>query len=160
MSSLRFYADHLIHFLTSHSRHGTHSPFVYSLVDEVIYAPVSKGEPDDKVERLVYRLIRRFSPRMIYRTGDPLPAQPLDFVITPGVGTDPGVAIAQLRQLWPQLHPNSVVVIPGIYDTVAMKKYWHTLQQRTDVTVTIDLFHVGLAFFRTGQAKENFRIRF
>ena len=154
----QFYIDYIRHFLVSHSRHGTHSPFVYRLVDEVIYAPVCKEEPRDKVERLVGRLIRRFNPRTIFRTGDPLPLQPLDFVITRNMDAD--TLAVQLQEFWLQLHPNSVLVVNGIYRTRKMKELWRTVQELTDVTVTIDLFYVGLVFFRTGQAKENFRIRF
>ena len=34
---MQFYLKYLRHYLISHSRHGTHSPFVYKLVDEVLY---------------------------------------------------------------------------------------------------------------------------
>ena len=158
MSALRFYLDYVHHFLASHSRHGTHSPFVYRLVDEVIYARQKNEEPRNKVARLIERLIERFTPHTIYRMGNPLPSQPLDFVITRDADGD--TLATQLRQLWPQLHPDSLVVVNDIYRTRKMKRLWRTVQERPDVTVTIDLFHVGLVFFRTGQAKEDFRIRF
>lgn len=142
----------------SHSRHGTHSPFVYQLVDEVIYAAPSKGASPDKVKQLIERLTLRFIPQTVHRTGNALPQHPLDFVVAEGGGAE--TTAAQLRELWPQLHADSVLILIGIYRNKRMKVLWRTVQERPDVTVTIDLFHLGLVFFRSGQAKEDFRIRF
>lgn len=158
MHSPRFYVDYALHFLTSHSRHGTHSPFVYRLVDEVIYAPRKKQKSLRKAERLISRLVSRFGPGEVYRIGDPLPTQPLDFVIADAADVE--TIGAQLGQVWPQLHTDSVLVLTGIYRNNQMKELWRTIQKRPNVTVTIDLFHLGLVFFHKGQAKEDFRIRF
>ncbi len=161
MHSPWFYVDYAIHFLMSHSRHGTHSPFVYRLVDEVIYAPRKGQEPLPKVERLITRLIGRFTPDAIYRIGDRPTKHPVDFVIA-DVGDLETVASTafSIKQLWPQFHAGSVLVLIGIYRNKRMKALWRSIQMRPDVTVTIDLFHLGLVFFHKGQAKENFRIRF
>ncbi len=158
MHGPRFYVDYALHFLTSHSRHGTHSPFVYQLVDEVIYVPRKKQESPDKVERLICRLVSRFSPGCVFRIGDPQPTRPLDFVIADGDHME--TVASQLWQLWPQLHAGSVLILIGIYRNSEMKELWRTIQERSDVTVTVDLFHLGLVFFHEGQAKEDFRIRF
>ena len=40
----QFIKDYLKHRLTAKSRHGTHSPFVYKLADEVIYDFTDKSE--------------------------------------------------------------------------------------------------------------------
>lgn len=40
----QFITDYLKHRLTAKSRHGTHSPFVYKLADEVIYDFTDKSE--------------------------------------------------------------------------------------------------------------------
>ena len=155
---LRFYFDWLKHFIVANSRHGTHSPCVYRLVDEVIYADRQPDEPGDKVQRLIGRLIRRFEPEQIYAPGghvDPGPV--VDFAVIDGHSREKNPQ-AEVDTLWPRFHPGSVLVLTGCHDHA--KALWLSLKARPDVTVTIDLFHVGLVFFRKGQAKENFIIRF
>lgn len=158
MHSPRFYVDYALHFLTSHSRHGTHSPFVYRLVDEVIYVPRKKRESLSKVERFISRLVNWFNPSNVFRIGDPLPLHPVDFVIADGAEVE--TIGTQLGQVWPQVHAGSVLILVGIYRNSRMKGLWRTIQKRPNVTVTIDLFHLGLVFFHKGQAQEDFRIRF
>jgi len=157
MCSWRFYVDYLIHFVCSNSRHGTHSPFVYGLVDKVFYGKRQPGEPRDKVERLIARLISRFQPSAVYTLGDPLPQQ-LDFVVVKG--GDPEWIKCQLDEILPNLNQHSVIVFKDIYRSSGTKRLWREAKEEPAVTVTIDLFYVGLIFFHSGQARENFRIRF
>lgn len=155
---LRYYFDWLKHFVVANSRHGTHSPFVYRLVDEVIYADRRPGEPGDKVQRLIERLIRRFRPERLYKPdGQSNPAPVVDFAVIDGSGRGKNPR-AELDALWPSFHPGSVLVLTDCHGRA--KALWQSLKAKPDVTVTIDLFHVGLVFFRKGQAKENFIIRF
>jgi len=41
-----------------------------------------------------------------------------------------------------------------------MKEAWAQIKAHPQVTVTVDLFWIGLVFFRKGQEKEDFKIRF
>ena len=42
-----------------------------------------------------------------------------------------------------------------------MEEAWNEIKQHTSVTLTIDLFFIGIVFFRTEQkTKEHFTIRF
>jgi hypothetical protein len=41
-----------------------------------------------------------------------------------------------------------------------MEEAWEEIKSNPLVTVTIDLFFLGLVFFRKEQAKENFIVRF
>lgn len=156
---LQYYLDGLAHFFAAHSRHGTHSPFVYRLVDEVIYARRLPGESHDKVKRLVERLIDRFRPGTVYVMGSGPPrVSLLDFVIVDcGVHEAP---VGQVEALWQRLHAGSVLVLLGCHRTAGAKALWQSIKAKPDVTVTIDLFHIGLVFFHSGQAKEDFKIRY
>ena len=157
MKSGRFYLDYIGHWLTANTRHGTHSPFVYRLVEEVLYAPARRAEPRDKVQRLVARLVADYGVSGVYTPGtSPVPDR-LDFVLLNG--QDAHCTEAALKTLWPRFHAQSVLVITGIYQTAAMKQLWQTVRALPEVTVTIDLFRVGLVFFHAGQAREDFKIR-
>lgn len=160
MDAIRYCLDYINHRLTSKSRHGTHSPFVYQLVDEVVYAKRQKGEANDKVQRLIDRLMRRFNSRQVYRLGSALPPDgPLDIIVFQA-DYNPKTNEHFLHELLPKLHQGSVLVVTAVYHSNDTKQFWRSIKAIPGVTVTIDLFDVGLVFFHVGQAKENFRIRF
>ena len=57
-------------------------------------------------------------------------------------------------------HNNSIVVINNIHQSKEMEEVWRKIITQKEVTISIDLFFIGLVFFRKEQAKENFIIRF
>jgi predicted O-methyltransferase YrrM len=59
-----------------------------------------------------------------------------------------------------QKHENSIFVFDDIYWSKEMTKAWQEIKQHPDVTVTVDLFQVGLVFFRTVQEKQHFCLKF
>lgn len=160
MGRLRFYVDWLTHFLVANSRHGTHSPFVYRLVDNVVYGRLQVGEPRDKRTRLIARLIDWFQPDTVYdmRIDEHPPISRIDFVVADCVHAE--TLVTQLDRLWPRLHTQSVFVLLGCHRTAGANLLWQSIKNRPEVTVTIDLFDIGLVFFHSGQAKEDFKIRY
>jgi len=60
----------------------------------------------------------------------------------------------------PFIHNNSIFVFHDIRWSKKMEESWKEIKQHPLVTVTIDLFFMGLVFFRKEQAKEHFIIRF
>ena len=56
--------------------------------------------------------------------------------------------------------PKSVFIMDDIYWSEEMKQAWEVIKADPDVTVTIDLFWIGLVFFRKEQRKENFILKF
>lgn len=57
-------------------------------------------------------------------------------------------------------HNESVFILDDIYWSDEMAEAWKEIKAHPQVTVTIDLFFIGLVFFRKQQVKEHFVIRY
>lgn len=87
-------------------------------------------------------------------------ATPFDFVFIDGNHRlEP--TVRYFNQLVQAIHPNSIVVLDDIHWSKEMEQAWETIQQHPAVTLTIDLFFIGIVFFRAEQKEqEHFTIRF
>lgn len=256
-----FISDYLKHRLTAKSRHGTHSPFVYQLTDEVIYDFNSKSDyksveaqrkklfNDDslltvtdlgagshlnknrvkqvrqiaknalkspRLAQLIYRLAKENHPKNIIELGTCLGIttaylskacpdaeiitiegcpetakvayrnfQDLDLdnvelqvgnfdILLPQVAAKEGqldfvyidgnhrkeATLNYFNWCLPKVHENSLIIFDDIYWSKGMKEAWQEIKDHPEVTVTIDLFWIGLVYFRKGQAKEHFKLKF
>lgn len=59
----------------------------------------------------------------------------------------------------PYLHNDSVIVFDDIYWSKGMTQAWQEIKADPMVRVTVDLFFVGMVFFRKEQVKEAFQLR-
>jgi len=257
----QFIKDYLKHRLTAKSRHGTHSPFVYKLADEVIYDFNDKSEyknieeqrkklfNDDSVitvtdlgagsqlnknrtkkvsqiaknalksprlAKLIYRLAKNTKAKSAIELGtclgittaylaktdaqtevitiegcpqtaevarknfqelnlenielhvgnfdlilpDIIARQPsLDFVYIDG-NHRKDATLNYFKWCLPKVTENSLLIFDDIYWSEGMKEAWTEIKNHPDVTVTIDLFWIGLVYFKKGQAKEHFKLKF
>lgn len=257
----KFISDYLKHLITSKSRHGTHSPFVYQLTDEVIYdfnvksdyqsiedqrkklyndeslitvtdlgagshlnknrtkkvCQIAKNAlKSPKLAQLIYRLARHNNPSHIIELGTCLgittsylsKACPVaDIITVEGCPETAKIAYRNFSELdldnvelqvgnfdllfpevieqadrldfvyidgnhrkqatldyfnWclDKLHEGSLLIFDDIYWSEGMKEAWEEIKAHPNVTVTVDLFWIGLVYFRKGQAKEHFKIKF
>lgn len=257
----KFISDYLKHRLTSNSRHGTHSPFVYKLTDEVIYDFNAKSDyksieaqrkkllNDDslvqvtdlgagshlnknrtkkvrqiannalknpRLAQLIYRLAKDNHPKHIIELGTCLGittsylskacpdadiitiegcpetakvayqnfkdqelenielqvgnfdlllpdviknAENLDFVYVDG-NHRKEATLNYFKWCLPKVHEGSLLIFDDIYWSEGMKEAWEEIKNHPEVTVTVDLFWIGLVYFRKGQAKEHFKIKY
>jgi len=261
MTNYLFFVDYIVHYLTANTRHGVHSPFVYQLVDEVIYdftprdyekeieklrfslehdhrniqiTDLGAGSMLDKsrekrvrdlathalkparLAKLIARLASHFKPAKVVELGTCLgittsyiaKAVPSSTVVTiEGCPQTASIAqenfdklglkntslhVGNFDELLPKMleeedkidflfidgnhrkqatldyfnlclskiHSASILIFDDIYWSKGMKEAWETIKKHPQVTVTIDLFYIGLVFFKKDQKKEHFKIRF
>lgn len=55
-------------------------------------------------------------------------------------------------------HEDSVFVLDDIYWSADMTRAWQEIKQHPQVLQTVDLFYIGLVFFRKSQPKEHFTL--
>lgn len=60
----------------------------------------------------------------------------------------------------PKVHDNTLLIFNDIYRCKGMKEAWKQIKASPKATVTIDLFWMGLVYFKKGQTKENFLVKF
>ena len=212
MLNFRFAKDYLLHRLKGKTRHGTHSPFVYRLVDEVIYdfspkkvyhhvehlrrdllsdkrLTAKRALNPPKLDQLIYRMVADLQPENMIELGtglgitsaylkkaapdaqlytlenssDALPdvirkVDKIDFVFIDGNNTKEA-ALRYFEWCLPKVHENTLFIFDDIYRSEGMKEAWNEIKAHPQVTVTIDLFWIGLVYFRQGQVKEDFIIK-
>ena len=58
-----------------------------------------------------------------------------------------------------KVHEDTLLIFDDIYWSEGMKEAWAQIKARPEVTVTVDLFWIGLVFFKKGRMKEDFLIK-
>lgn len=250
MLKLSLAISFLKHWSKAKTRHGVHSPFVYRLLDEVIYDFRAKTvyqeieqlrndlEQDKpwisnaesaavwhvtkkvlkpaKLAQLFYRLVADLNPGTIIELGTSLgsttaylaKAAPgarlvsilensealaiakenlqklnisnvellfgnsdyllpklleripeLDLILIDGNHSRDAI-LNYFKSCLPKMSEHSMMVFEDIYRSREMKSAWEEIKSNPEVSVTIDLFWIGLVFIRRAQRKEDFKIRF
>ncbi len=64
------------------------------------------------------------------------------------------------QQSLPYIHENTIIIFDDIHWSDGMEKAWKEIKENVNVSVSIDLFFVGLVFFKKGQVKEHFILKY
>ncbi len=82
-----------------------------------------------------------------------------DFIFIDANHTQPST-IKYFNAIKNYIKDDLVIIIDDIHYSKEMEKAWHVICNDSEVSVTIDLFYMGLVFFKKGLSKENFKIRY
>jgi predicted O-methyltransferase YrrM len=83
----------------------------------------------------------------------------LDYAFIDGDHTYEGT-MSYFNQLKNHVSSNSILIFHDIYWSEGMKRAWEEIKQDTEVKVTVDLFYMGIVFFRSELSKQDFVVRF
>lgn len=166
----------LSHYLFSNTLHGTHSPFVYSFLEKVVY---QKSNQKDKKLALLSR-IAKFTPnnsifcinadesalvslsnlnKNIITMSEAIPNEPFSLVYF-----GEHLHAAEIMDLYHQYKHNtnseSVFVFSNLFESNTKTKVWRHLCKDEKNIISIDFLHTGIMFFDQKKPKEHFRIYF
>jgi predicted O-methyltransferase YrrM len=85
--------------------------------------------------------------------------QKLDYVFFDGNHREEAT-LKYFNQCLQAAHDDSFFIIDDIHWSSGMQRAWKEIKKHPQVTVTLDLFYLGIVFFRKGQTKQNFVIKF
>jgi predicted O-methyltransferase YrrM len=68
--------------------------------------------------------------------------------------------LAYFHQCVQHVHPGTIFIFDDIHWSSGMEGAWNVIRQHPQVTVSIDIYHMGIVFFKEELSKEDFTIRF
>lgn len=164
----------LYHYLFSNTLHGTHSPFVYSFLENVVY---QESAHKDKTIGLLYRIAKtrpNEEVRMIKATEpvlaalselkNPIQTQATELgnkmlsIVYFGEGMHPADMLDTYHLLKKRTDSKSVFIFSKIRETQTRKKVWKHICKDSKNIISIDLFDTGILFFDVKKPKEHFKI--
>jgi len=153
--------------------HGVHSPFVFSFITSVLNSKEFSQENDnaDKYRALVNSMISFYKPIALME----LELNPLNKAnVLEEIEKAKTIGLLYLKQnkntadlmlyfnaAIKKVNTHSILIFENIHNSKEMEASWEQIKMHKEVKLTIDLYKLGIVFFRQEQLeKENFTIRF
>jgi len=153
--------------------HGVHSPFVFSFITSVLNSKEFSQENDnaDKYRALVNSMISFYKPIALME----LELNPLNKAnVLEEIEKAKTISLLYLKHnkntadlmlyfnaAIKKVNTHSILIFENIHNSKEMEASWEQIKMHKEVKLTIDLYKLGIVFFRQEQLeKENFTIRF
>ena len=171
---IRLYKYFNYYFNASNGKgHGVHSPFVFNFISSILNNKELKQEANysNKYRALLIRMVAYYMPEVV-----------MEFEATPSNKADvleeienaDTIGLLHVKQnknaaqlmiyfnaAIKKVNTESILIFDNIHDSKEMENSWEAIKMHKEVKLTIDLYKLGIVFFRQEQLeKENFIIRF
>jgi len=153
---------------TSTNQHGVHSPFIYGFVTNCLSQRLDFKGP--KTIRVLLKSIAYFKANSIHINSKDIYIQSQVKNAFPQIEFDHNPCDI-IYMSWPNaklfhglieevlFHNNTMLLVKNIHQNKENTDIWEQMKGNEKVTVSVDMFHCGVLFFRKEQAKEHFKIR-
>jgi hypothetical protein len=153
--------------------HGVHSPFVYNFIGSILNNKELKQEANysNKYRALLIRMVAYYMPVVV-----------MELELTPSnkanileeIENADNIGLLYLKQnknatdfmvyfnaAIKKINTHSILIFEDIHNSKEMEASWEQIKMHKEVKLTIDIYKLGIVFFRKEQLeKENFIIRF
>ena len=171
---IRLYKYFNYYFNASNGKgHGVHSPFVFNFISSILNNKELKQEANysNKYRALLIRMVAYYMPEVV-----------MEFEATPSNKADvleeienaDTIGLLHVKQnknaaqlmiyfnaAIKKVNTESILIFDNIHDSKEMENSWEAIKMHKEVKLTIDLYKLGIVFFRQEQLeKESFTIRF
>jgi hypothetical protein len=153
--------------------HGVHSPFVYSFIRSVLNNKGLKQEANysNKYRTLVNCMVAFYKPKFVMEL-ELTTSSKLN--VLEEIKNANSIGLFYLKQnknaadimlyfktALKKINTHSILIFDSIHSSKEMETSWENIKMHKEVKLTIDVYKLGIVFFRKEQLeKENFIIRF
>lgn len=171
---IRLYKYFNYYFNASNGKgHGVHSPFVFNFISSILNNKELKQEANysNKYRALLIRMVAYYMPATVMEL-EAIPSSKAKVLEEIANADSIGLLyikhIANAAQLMiyfnaaiKKVNTESILIFDNIHDSKEMENSWEAIKMHKEVKLTIDLYKLGIVFFRQEQLeKESFTIRF
>lgn len=146
----------LIHYFRANNRHGTHSPFVYAFVEQVLNARAPVTIPEIESLWEAGRTEKQMLQQLMVTYGTAHRICRLDTVS----GESPQIYVLLPGMPFRLPDTQDIIIVPGIFDNRTAFRHWQQLCLQEQIPMSIETPVMGLLFFRKEfKRKQHFRLK-